>query len=286
MSIGGALRAAAARLVDEPQPDRCARELLALVLGVDHAALLGRLRDPIDADAHRALAALVDRVAAGEPLAYVLGEQPFLDFSVAVTPAVLIPRPETEGLAEWAIRWARARAQAGTPVRRVLDVGTGSGVLAIALARACPDASVVATDLSPDALAVASANARRLDCAERIAFVLADLWPSEPVAPFDLVLANLPYIGLDEVDDVGPTVLGHEPHQALFAGHDGLDLLRRLLAALPARLAPGGAAILEIGWRQGPRVLALAEAPFPRAVITLGRDLFDRPRWVTIETAP
>lgn len=283
MTLAEALAAARAALHREPQPDVAARALLAHALATTTAGLLARRSDVLAAVDQRAFDALVRRVADGEPLAYVVGHQPFLDFSVRVTPAVLIPRIETEGLAEWAVRFARLRAAAGAPLRRILDVGTGSGALAIALARACPEAAVTATDISDDALAVAADNARRLACADRIAFLAVDLWPPDPGESFDLVVANLPYVGTDERDDVGRSVLDHEPHGALFSGRDGLDLLQRFVPELPSRLAPGGAAALEIGWRQGETVVALARAAFPNALITLRPDVFDRPRLVTIE---
>ena len=283
MTLAEALAAARAALRREPQPDVAARALLAHALATTTASLLARRSDVLAAADHRAFDALVRRVADGEPLAYVVGHQPFLDFSLRVTPAVLIPRVETEGLAEWAIRYAQRRAAAGAPIRRGLDVGTGSGALAIALARACPEAAVTATDNSDGALAVAADNARRLACADRIVFLSADLWPPDPGEPFDLVVANLPYVGTDELDDVGRSVLGHEPHGALFSGRDGLDLLRRFVPELPIRLSPDGAAALEIGWRQGETVVPLARAAFPNAVVTLRHDVFDRPRLVTIE---
>lgn len=283
-TVAAALLAARTALARDPQPAATARFLLGGILGLDAAGVLARRHDPLDPAHRAAFDAAVRRVAQGEPLAYVLGEQPFLDFTLTVTPDVLIPRPETEELALWAIAWAaRRRSAAGRPLRAA-DVGTGSGALAIALARALPDALVAGVDVSAKALAVAAANAARLGCAGRAAFVAGDL-----LAPFtgsfDLVVANLPYVGTDEVDDVDPAVLAHEPYTALFAGPDGLDLLRRLIADLPAHLAPGGAAALEIGWRQGERVVALAAAAFPRGAIALRKDAYGRPRLVTIEAA-
>lgn len=303
-TVGAALAAARAALAAEPHPDVSARTLVAHVLSTGPGAVVGRLREPLPPGAAAAVAALADRVAGGEPLAYVVGHQPFLDVSLRVDRSVLIPRPETEGLAEWALGWAAARAAAGRPVRRVLDVGTGSGALAIVLARGCPDAAVVATDIAPDALVVAAGNAARLGVAARVTCVLADLVLPAPAADaarddpagaaaamaalagrFDLVVANLPYIGTDEVGDVAAGVLAHEPAGALFAGPDGLDLVRRLLPLLGPRLAPGAAVGLEIGYRQGETVAALAAAALPGAAVRIGDDVFGRPRYVLVETA-
>ncbi|MEO8084076.1 MAG: peptide chain release factor N(5)-glutamine methyltransferase, partial [Ardenticatenales bacterium] len=291
-SLADALRAAAAVLASDPHPMATARFLAGHALALTPDAVLARLRDPFPAAARAAFDASVRRVADGEPLAYVLGDQPFLDFALTVTPDVLIPRPETEALAlwaiKWAIEWANARRAATAAPLRAADVGTGSGALAIALARALPDGMIVAGDVSPAALAVAADNADRLCGAGRVAFVEGDLFApfnGSLQGPFDLIVANLPYVGTDEIGDVAPSVLAFEPHGALFAGADGLDLLRRLIADLPGRLVPGGAAALEIGWRQGERVLALAADAFPSAIVTLRDDPFGRPRFVTIETA-
>lgn len=294
-TVGGALAAARRALAAEPQPDVVARTLLADQLGWTSAALLGALGEPLPAPERAAFEARVARVAAGEPLAYVVGHQPFLDVSLRVDRRVLVPRPETEELAEWALGWARQRAAERRPVARALDVGTGSGALAIAIARGCPDAVVVATDIDAAALDVARGNADRLGVASRVRCVVADLVVplggdaaagADLDGPFDLVVANLPYVGTDERGEVAASVLAHEPAQALFAGRDGLALLRRALPLLPPRLAPGAAVGLEIGWRQGEAVAALAVEALPGARVAVRRDRSERPRFVIVETAP
>jgi len=172
----------------------------------------------------------------------------------------------------------------------VLDVGTGSGAIALAIAAWARDRrvdlAVHATDLSPDALATAACNAAHLGLAGRVAFHHADLLPARDAVParFDLVVANLPYIGLDEIADVQPSVHAWEPHEALYAGADGLGAIRRLLDAVPGRLARGGAVALEIGWRQGAAVAGLARAAFPGARVDVLPDLAGWDRVVTIET--
>jgi len=246
---------------------RLEAELLAAqAAGVSRAGLLAQVRAPMAPQARAAFKAAVGRREAGEPLAYVLGRAPFLDFEVRVTPAVLVPRPETELLAEWAIGQVRRNASGGSPLT-VLDVGTGSGVLAIAIARACPAALVVGTDTSGAALAIATDNARAHGLAARVALLQADLWPPGPTA-FDIVVANLPYVATDELADVAPDVLAWEPHAALFAGRDGLALLARFAAGITARLGAGGAVGLEVGWRQAAAVERMLIAALPDHAVT------------------
>lgn len=283
VTVGRALWAAARRLRDvEPGSARLESELLlAHVLDVPRSELLARSRAPLGTEAAAAFALLVTRRAGGEPVAYLIERAPFLDFHVRVTPDVLIPRPESEVLAEWAVALAASRARPLT----VLDVGTGSGALALALARAMPDAVVHATDVSPAALAVASDNAARLGLTRAVRLHRADLLPPAPRL-FDVVVANLPYVAELELSEVQPSVLRYEPAAALLAGPDGLDAIRRLLDRLPCRLAPDGAAGLEIGHRQGPAALRLARAAFPEAAVRLLGDMAGRDRVVVIERAP
>ena len=229
---------------------------------------------PADADRFRALLA---RRIAGEPVAYLTGARGFWTLDLAVTPATLVPRPETELLVELAL----ARLPPDTPVR-VADLGTGSGAIALALAKERPCAEVVATDASDAALAVARANAGR-NGLRNVAF-RADSW----LAPlgdesFDLIASNPPYIAegdphLDQGD------LRFEPPMALSSGADGLDAIRILAAGAPARLRPGGWLLLEHGWDQGPAVRALLAAAGFEAVAT-HRDLEQRDR-VTLGRRP
>jgi release factor glutamine methyltransferase len=222
-------------------------------------------------------AAWVERRRAGEPLAYVLGTAPFLDFELAIEPGVLIPRGDTELLA----RWATARLAACPPGATVVDVGTGSGALAIALARRAPPGTrVVGTDTSRVALEVAARNVHAL-AAGRVELVAADLLP--PGERIDLVVANLPYVGRAEMAWVDGSVARFEPAAALFAPGEPLALIRRLLRQLSRRLAPFAAVGLEIGWRQAPAVLALVRATWPRAAVRLQRDAAGRPRVVTAD---
>lgn len=279
-TLASALRAAQSALAPSPSARADAEALVGAATGLNQTQLLARLREPLPEPAARQLATLVVRRAAGEPLAYVLGQAYFCDLSLTVSPAVLIPRPETELLAEWAIAWAGRHPEA----RTALDIGTGSGALALALASRLPRLKLVATDISSAALAVARGNAARLALSDRARFVEADLLPQAPER-FDLIVANLPYVGTDD-PDLAAEVRAWEPAIALFAGPDGLALLRRLFALLPGRLAPGGAVGLEIGWRQGAAVLELARSAFPDAKVRLLPDLAGLDRLVTLECAP
>ena len=210
------------------------------------------------------------RRAAGEPLAYIVGEREFHGLLLRVTPAVLVPRPDTELLVDWALEMLPGLA---TAVPKVLDLGTGSGAIALAIVHRHPAAQVTATDLSPAALAVAQGNATRLGL---IIETRAGRW-WQAVAPdhrWHLVLSNPPYIA---GGDPHLPALRHEPLLALTPGGDGLDALREIIAGAPGRLSPGGWLLLEHGWDQASAVAALlAQAGF--AQISSRQDLEARPR--------
>lgn len=223
--------------------------MFSLALGLSRLELYTRhdmlLAEP---DVER-LRGLVTRRGRREPLAYVLGSQPFAGVELAVAPGVLVPRPETEELV------ARLLADHGPEPRRVLDIGTGSGAIAIALAAARPAWVVTASDLSSPALNQARANGTR--CGVTVDWRLADLLPD--AGPYDLIVSNPPYIAESERAHCDPE-LAHEPPEALFAGADGLAVLRRLIPAAAAALAPGAPLWIEHGFRQGSAVRELATA--------------------------
>ncbi len=196
-------------------------------------------------------AALVARRAAGEPVAYITGRKSFWTLELEVTPAVLVPRPETETLIETAL------ALLERPPARILDLGTGSGALLLAALSAWPHALGLGVDRSLPALAVARRNAERLGLAARARFIAGD-WGRALAGPFDLVLANPPYVATG--GPVEAAVAAFEPAIALFAGPDGLDAYRALLPDVARLLAPGGLAVLELGAGQAPAVAALAAA--------------------------
>jgi release factor glutamine methyltransferase len=270
--VAQVLREAAAMLEacsDTPRLD--AELLMAEALGVSRSEMLLRHRQGKAPDA---FATLLDRRLAHEPVAYILGHQAFFGLDFLVGPAVLIPRGDSETLVEAALA---ARPQA----RRVLDCGTGSGCLLLAVLANAPGAEGIGIDRSASALDVAAANAARLGLTGRARMVHAD-W-AEPgwadgLGTFDVVLANPPYV--EDAAALSPSVRAHEPSGALFAGPDGLDAYRSLLPQLPALLSPGGLAIVEIGWAQAEAVTAIAAAAGFAA--TLHRDLAARPRALSL----
>jgi len=201
--------------------------------------------------------ALTARRAAGEPAQYLTGTQEFFGLELRVTPAVLIPRPETEHLVEAALAWSETQRR---PLR-FLDIGTGSGAIAIAIAVNLPGVEIFAADISSAALDVARENAVRLGVSERIRFVESDLLSALGSAdlPFDAILSNPPYIPSTDAATMQREVVGHEPHTALFAGMDGLDIYRRLIPAAYAALRPGGLLALEIGFGQREALVELLD---------------------------
>ena len=218
-----------------------AEVLLAHAAGIERAGLFARLRDQIPQAIGARFDESIRRRARREPVAYVTGEKEFFSLSFHVTPDVLIPRPETELLVEEVLRRAPANA-------RVLDVGTGSGCIAVALAVRRPDLRVTACDVSPAALAVAVENARRHGAEARIRFVASDLFGGfDAHDHWHVIVSNPPYVAADE--DLAPE-LAWEPSAALRAGADGMAVIRRLLVEGVARLAEGGRLLVEIGATQ------------------------------------
>ncbi len=252
-----------------------AQTLLAAITRRSRAWLLAHPRARLTPCQHRRLRRACARLAVGEPLPYVLGRWAFYGRDFVVTPAVLIPRPETETLVEQALAWLQRHPER----RRVADVGTGSGVLAITLAAECPTAQVTATDRSVQALAVAAVNARYHRVEARLAFLQTDLLTAA-AGPFDLIVANLPYIPTAALKRL--PISRFEPALALDGGEDGLRLIRRLLTQIPARLARGGLLLLEIAADQSQAMQALVRALLPGAKVHLFPDLAGRDRVVAV----
>jgi release factor glutamine methyltransferase len=197
---------------------------------------------------------VISRRVAGEPLQYITGHQEFWKADFLVTPAVLIPRPETEHLVEAALDLVRHFALG--PRLKLIDVGTGSGAIAITLARELPQAEIHAVDLSPEALEIARLNAQHLGAS--VHFSLSDVFASVARdASFDFVVSNPPYVGHNEADKVQEVVKHHEPPMAVFAGDDGFDVIRRLIPQSLEALRPGGWLLIEIGYTQSEAVRAL-----------------------------
>jgi release factor glutamine methyltransferase len=239
-----------ARGSDAPRLD--AEVLLAHVRGCPRIALYTAFDTPV-ADAERArFRELVKRRGEGEPVAYLVGSREFFSLPFTVTKDVLIPRPETEGLVVRSLDLVK-----GAAAPRIADVGTGSGAIAVTLAKQLPRATLVATDIAPAALAVAQANAERHGVAERITFVECDLLADPRAAgPWDVIVSNPPYVREDEYPALPRDVRDHEPKTALVAGPTGVEIVTRLAAEAAERLAPGGWLLVEIG----PSTAAAAEA--------------------------
>jgi release factor glutamine methyltransferase len=231
-------------------------ELLArTVLTWDRATYLTRCREAAEPGFDADYAALLARRTRREPVAYILGAREFWGLAFEVTRDVLIPRPETELIVEEAL----AAFGGGRPPATVIDVCTGSGCLAVTLAREFGGADVIGTDISPTALEVARRNAHRHGMIGRIEFRAADLLDGITVRA-DLIVSNPPYVARRDAATLAPEVRDHEPHVALFAGDDGLDVYRRLLPAARARLTRDGKLIVEVGAEQADPVAAAAEA--------------------------
>ncbi|MBL8339971.1 MAG: peptide chain release factor N(5)-glutamine methyltransferase [Rubrivivax sp.] len=233
-----------------------AQQLVALHVGRTRTWVLAHDDEMLAPPLLDALDAALARRADGVPLAYLVGEREFHGLTLQVDPRVLVPRPETESLVDWALE-----VGAVAPRPRVADLGTGSGAIALALKRQRPEWQVTGSDRSADALAIAEANARRLALA--VHWVAGDWWQPLGGETFDLVVSNPPYVASD---DAHLLALRHEPGSALMAGADGLADLRRIIAGAPAHMAPGGWLLLEHGFDQAEAVRALlAQAGFEAA---------------------
>jgi release factor glutamine methyltransferase len=243
------------------------------VLECDRATLLTRARDPLPSAFDRLFQQLLARRLAREPIAYIVGHREFWGLEFEVTPAVLIPRPETELIVEEALRSLPARDAAA----RIVEVGAGSGCLAVALAVEFPAAHVTATDISHDALAIARRNAERHRVADRIEFLETDLLGHAP-DPFDAILSNPPYVPRPDGASLQPEVRDYEPAAALFSGDDGLDAIRRLVPASALRLNPDGLLLFEFGFGQDQAVTELIAATAGLRLVEIRRDLQGIPR--------
>jgi len=250
-----------------------AEVMLANALGCERVELYTRYDQEVSEQVRERFRELVKKRAKGAPVAYLVGRKEFFSLAFEVSPAVFIPRPESEFVVVEFLECVRDR----TGVRAV-DVGTGSGCLAIAAAHQHPETRFIAIDRCPHALAIAQANARKHGVDDRIEFRPGDLL--EPVAheePFDVILSNPPYIPTAAIDALEPTVRDHEPRQALDGGSGGLAIVERLIDQAASRLQTGGHLILEIGEDQEQAVRGLLDRPEYRLMPTI-RDLALRPR--------
>ena len=257
------------------------RLLLQHILGgVDHTYLIAHDDHELTPVQEQTFLAYLNRAAQGEPIPYIIGHAPFFDMDLYVSPAVLIPRPETEQLVETAVSLAKAHNYTHH-VSHIVDTGAGSGCIPIALARKLPQANIEATDISAEALVVARQNAAKF-APNRITFHQGNLL--QPITtPIDLITANLPYVTDHEWTMLDDGVKLYEPQLALKGGPDGLDIIRELLNQATHKMASGGAILLEIGWQQGQAAKRLAASIFPAAHIELTQDYFGQDRFVIIQ---
>jgi release factor glutamine methyltransferase len=257
-TIAEALKEASERLRAESVPNDLldAQTLLAEAGGFDRTYLIINFNQQAPEDLLSKFRAMVNRRAAGEPLQYITGHQEFFGLDFEVTPDVLIPRPETELIVEETIRIVQQEWRRDSVARPVIvDVGAGSGAIAVALARELGDARVVASDISEAALRVARRNAARHGLGARIGFVVSDLLDAFAVEGFaDFILSNPPYVSEEEMPSLQREVRDWEPRLALTDSKDGLSFYHRLLEGAPSRLKPGGHLICEMGYMQSERI--------------------------------
>lgn len=252
--------------------------VLAHTLHISRALLLAHLGDPISPADAAQFAGMVARRAQNEPFAYIVGHQEFFGLDFIVDRRVLIPRPETEHVVELALAALKKIAH---PEPVIADVGTGSGAIALALAHNTTQTKIFATDISPDALAVAQRNATRLHLNERVEFRHTDLLEGI-TAPLDVITANLPYIPLERLNELPREIRDYEPRLATIGGVDGLSIIRRLLNQVQAHAARACFIFLEISEEQGKAAQELVNAILPFAQVEIHRDLEQLDRVVEI----
>jgi release factor glutamine methyltransferase len=293
MDIRQALRDGTAHLdsASIPSSSLAAELLLIHALGCDRTWLYTHPEAELDQAVTEKYFVLIARRSAGEPTQYLTSKQEFWGLEFEVTPAVLIPRPETEHLIEVAID--RIGPACRNNPLRIADVGTGSGCIAVALAKEFPNARIVATDISPAALEVAKRNAVRHDVDRRIEFTVADLLnggafhesqvTSHESRSFDLIASNPPYIAEADASTLHREVRDHEPHAALFGGSSGIEIYPRLIAQAESLLKPGGQLIVELGFGQADSVQETLKARHAWENLSVTNDLAGIPRILAAE---
>ena len=275
LSVGRSLRQAVAELDSVTDTPRLEAEvLLAHVLQASRTALLAHPERSLTSHQLSNYQTLIRRRVSDYPLPYLTGRAEFYGLEFEVTPEVLIPRPETETLVDLAL--ARRPAT-------VVDVGTGSGCIAVSLAVRLPEATVFAIEISPAALAVAQRNVERHAVADRVRLMVGDVLAPRP-GPVDLVVSNPPYVPTGACGALPASVRNHEPRLALDGGPDGMAIIQQLLAQSPAVLRAGGGILIEIGADQGKLASHLARTFFPQAAVRLHPDLSGRDRVLEIQT--
>ena len=294
LDVRAALKEGMARLraADVPSHTLAGEPLLMHALGRDRAWLYSHAEDSLDPTAAEKYFAMIARRAAGEPTQYITGKQEFWGLEFEVTPAVLIPRPETEHVVEVALERLGARGikldmatGKPSPKLRVADVGTGSGCLAVSLAHELPHAEIFATDISAEALDVARCNAARHRVSDRIHFHQTDLLQVllHESHLFDLIVSNPPYVARNEAASLQREVRDHEPELALFGGSTGLEIYARLIEPAGALLSPRGILVLELGHGAADAVRKMFHMQRDWANVSITNDLASIPRVLSAE---
>ena len=285
VSVSAALRAATQRLAADgcntPQLD--AEVLLAFTLNQSRTWLLTYPEISLNKQQQEQFLLLVERRRQHEPVAYIVGQKAFFGLDFLVTPAVLIPRPDTELLVETALEIASGWEADASP--NIADVGTGSGCIAVSLAKNLEKAELTAIDISSQALQVAKKNAAAHGVSDRIKFLQGDLLTPLP-EPVNMIVSNPPYVSQPELqaEDMMPDVVQYEPDLALNGGENGLVLVEQLLTQATEKLKPGGSMLVEIGYRQGGAAKKLAQNCFPFATVAIQQDLAGLDRLLVIIT--
>ncbi|MGB2799726.1 MAG: peptide chain release factor N(5)-glutamine methyltransferase [Dehalococcoidia bacterium] len=281
MTIGEALHKASKTLAAHSFEEASleAEILLMHVLGIDRAKLYAVLGEELSNGDAEVLTQLVNRRLTNEPVAYIVGHREFFGYDFHVAPGVLIPRPESELLVEETLYFVRGQFPAGDPV--IAEIGTGSGAIAISLALLLPKAEIYATDISASALEIAKVNCERHGVQDRVHLLEGDVL-APLIEPVDIIIANLPYIGDAELNELDDEIRMFEPLEALAGGGDGLDRVRQLLVKVGEKLRPEGLILLEIGYVQGGAAASLRPLLPLAASVELVKDLGGRARVLKI----
>jgi release factor glutamine methyltransferase len=277
-TLGDALLSARSRLSSSSTAESDAEELVSRLVGMSRAEIHIRREEPLPPELWQRLDSWLRRRAAGQPIQYITGRAAFRSLDLTVDDSVLIPRPETEQLVEAVISVLRDQLM-HWPMPRILDLGTGSGAIALSLAREWPQAKMFATDASESALATARANAEALGLGDRVEFRLGH-WLDAVGGDerFEVIVSNPPYIALGETEDLPVDVRDHEPHLALFAGESGNEALREILDDAPRHMVAGGLLALELAEARAREVASWLEGARDWCEVELRDDLAGRPR--------
>ncbi|MEK4629939.1 MAG: peptide chain release factor N(5)-glutamine methyltransferase [Solibacillus sp.] len=279
-TIFEALNGASSFLEENGREGNAARLLLQHILQTNYSGLMMRMHDTLPEDKGRVFQSYIQQHVKGIPVQYITGQEEFYGRTFLVDESVLIPRPETEELIVGAIE-RMTKLFGSKKVLKLADIGTGSGAIAITMKHEWPEANVTATDLSEVALQTAKRNAEQLQA--EITFKLGDLTAPIKEETWDVVLSNPPYIAFEEMKEMSDVVVAHEPHSALFADEEGLILYRKLAEQLPPMMKTPALIGLEIGYTQGEAVANLFKQSFPKAKISIVKDINGKDRIVFCE---